>query len=226
MTTIRPGWLREQLPTVMAEDPFTGRFVQVFEDVATTIRERSDAIDDLFDVTVAPPGIVRFIGSWVGIDVPPSLPVESQRRLVQAAGPLLRWRGTARGIEKLVEAVTGADVTVDEHGGVFAEGNAPSRNPVVAVEVTDTGPLNEEQLLAMLRAEVPADAILELRVAGHAVEQPTEEPDDAATPRTPQTGGSDRPPEPNAASEALPGDNAGEGDNDDGVESSDDTDGS
>lgn len=224
MTTIRQGWLREQLPTVMAEDPFTSRFVQVFEDVATTMRERSDAIDDLFDVTVAPPGIVRFIGSWVGIEVPASLPVESQRRLVQAAGPLLRWRGTARGVEKLVEAVTGADVAVDENGGVFAEGDAPQRNPVVTIEVTDTGPLNEEQLLAMLRAEVPADAVLELRVAGHAVEEPeTEAPDDAATPRAPQAGGAEPPPETNTASEPLPGDNAEDGDDDEG-ESSDEGD--
>jgi phage tail-like protein len=223
MRTIRQGWLREQLPTVMAEDPFTSRFVQVFEDVATTMRERSDAIDDLFDVTVAPPGIVRFVGSWVGIEVPSSLPVESQRDLVRAAGPLLRWRGTARGIEKLVEAVTGADVTVEEKGGVFAEGEAPLRSPVVAIEVTDTGPLNEEQLLAMLRAEVPADAVLELRVAGHAVEAPSEAPDDAATPRTPDTGATGAAPEPNTVSDDLPGDNALDGD-DDEVESSDDGD--
>jgi len=224
MTTIRQGWLREQLPTVMAEDPFTSRFVQVFEDVATTMRERSDAIDDLFDITVAPPGIVRFIGSWVGIEVPASLPVASQRRLVQAAGPLLRWRGTARGIEKLVEAVTGAEVTVDEAGGVFAAGDAPQRNPVVTIEVTDTGPLNEDQLLAMLRAEVPADAVLELRVAGQTVEAAeTEAPDDAATPRTPQAGGAESPPGPNAASEPIPGDNAEDGDDDEG-ESSDDGD--
>lgn len=223
MTTIRQGWLREQLPTVMAEDPFTSRFVQVFEDVATTMRERSDAIDDLFDVTVAPPGIVRFIGSWVGIDVPASLPVDSQRRLVQAAGPLLRWRGTARGIERLVEAVTGAAVTVAEHGGVFAEGAAPRRNPMVAIEVTDTGPLNEEQLLAMLRVEVPADAVLELRVAGHAVEASTEAPDDAATPRVPEASAGEPAPEANAASGDLPGDNATDGDEDE-VESTDDGD--
>ncbi len=219
MRAIREGWLRDQLPTVMAEDPFTSRFVQVFEDVATTMRERSDAIDDLFDVTVAPPGIVRFIGSWVGIDVPASLPVESQRELVRAAGPLLRWRGTARGIEELVQAVTGTEATVSEQGGVFAEGEAPSRNPVVAVEVTDTGPLNEEQLLAMLRAEVPADAVLELRVAGHAVEAPAEEPDDAATPRVPDAGATSPPPEPNTVSGDVPGDNAG--DVDDEAESSD-----
>ncbi len=48
--------------------------------------------------TVAPPAMVRTIGSWIGLDwVDPSLPGRLQRRIVREYFSLLPWRGTKRG---------------------------------------------------------------------------------------------------------------------------------
>ena len=50
----REQWLLSQLPVGMVEDDFFVRFVSIFQDVATTLLDGADNIDNLVDVTVAP----------------------------------------------------------------------------------------------------------------------------------------------------------------------------
>ena len=165
----RPGWLAEQLPGALAMDPFLSRFLRIFEEVADTTRERIDGIEHHLDVGLAPPEFVRWLGSWLGVAVDAGLPEARQRDLVRTAGPLLGWRGTKRGLAGLLQALTGARVAVRDGGGVFASGQAPPATHRVIVHLDSTGGVDEQQLLALIEAEVPADAIVTLEVADHMI---------------------------------------------------------
>jgi phage tail-like protein len=160
------GWLVEQLPRCMAEDPFLPRLVGIFEELADSVRVRIDGLEQSLDVSVAPPELVRWMGGWLGLVVEPSLPVQRQRRLVQEAGRMLGWRGTRFALERLVGALTDAAVRVSDSGGVHRLGEAPEGggSATVLVEVESTGGVDERQLLAFVTAELPVGARLELRV--------------------------------------------------------------
>lgn len=176
----RAGWLAEQLPRPLAEDPFLRRFLRIFEETGDTVRDRIDAIEYLLDPDLAPPDFVRMLGSWLGIAIDPALPEACQRRLVKAGGALLAWRGTRRGLQGLLEAMTASSVVVTDHGGVFGSGRAPSVDPRVEIRVADTGGIDAQHLLELVRAELPANAVVELRVDEQAVAGRRE--DDAEAP--------------------------------------------
>jgi phage tail-like protein len=159
------GWLVEQLPRCLADDPFVPRLVGVTEELADSVRSRIDGIEHYLDVGLASPELVRWLGSWLGLAVGPSLPEDRQRELVRVAGRELGWRGTRRGLERLVRALTGGPVRVSDGGGTFAPGEAPASGggPVV-VQVESTGGVDEHGLLAFIEAELPVGAVVELRV--------------------------------------------------------------
>lgn len=159
------GWLVEQLPRCLATDPFVPRLVGVTEELADSVRSRIDGIEHFLDVELAPPEVVRWLGSWLGLMVEPSLPEDRQRQLVRVAGRELGWRGTRRGLERLVSALTGGPVRVSDGGGAFPAGEAPAAGggPVV-VQVAAAGGVDERGLLAFIEAELPVGAVVELRV--------------------------------------------------------------
>ena len=120
----RPDWLLHQLPVGMVEDDFLARFLSIFQEVADTVVGQIDNLPHVFDVTVAPPAMVRTLGAWIGLDwVDSSLPVDRQRELVGSYFSMLRWRGTRRGMQQLLELISGAPAAVEETGGIFTEGN-------------------------------------------------------------------------------------------------------
>ncbi|MCP3993675.1 MAG: hypothetical protein GY722_01220 [bacterium] len=169
--TVHAGWLTEQLPNALSSDPLARRYVMMLESIATGLRLQADGVDRYFDVSVAPPEFVRWLGLWLGVTVPAGLDDIRQRDLVRAAGPLIPWRGTERGLRLLLEAVTGAAVRVADTGRVL---DRPRKEPAarhVVVEVSDTGAFTEQQLLVLVRAEIPADATADLLVAGREIEQ-------------------------------------------------------
>ena len=73
----RDDWLLGQLPMGMLEDDFFARFVGIFQEVSTTFLDDVDNLDNIVDVTVAPEGVVRWLGSWLGVEsIDSSLPHE------------------------------------------------------------------------------------------------------------------------------------------------------
>ncbi len=162
----RPSdWLLGQLPMGMLEDDFFVRFVSIFQAVATSLMEDADNLDNIVDVDVAPPEVVRWLGSWIGIEsIDSSLDVGIQRRIVRETGPILAWRGTKRGLVGFLELLTGDEVEVRDNGGVFGEGEAPSDQPMVWMRVRSTGWLSDADFIALVRDEVPANTHFELRV--------------------------------------------------------------
>ncbi len=169
----RPDWLIHQLPVGMTEDEFLVRFVSIFQEVADTVLHQADTIPHLFDPSVAPDQVVRLMGAWIGIDwIDSTLPDHLQRRIVREYAALLRWRGTARGMRQLLELITDGPATVVDSGGVYVDGAAPRMAPHVRLEVASAGWADENDLLRIVRAELPASVTFQLMVAGRQIWPP------------------------------------------------------
>lgn len=167
------GWLIEELPRALADDPFLRRFVMIFEQVAITVHQRIDGVEHHLDPGLAASEFVRWLGGWLGVAVDASVPEDRQRRLVGTAGPLLAWRGTRRGLEGLLEALTDAPVHVSDPGGVYSGGRAEAANRHVTVRLEDAGGIDEARLLELIHGELPADATVQLLIDEPAADPPT-----------------------------------------------------
>jgi phage tail-like protein len=161
----RDDWLLAQLPVGMLDDDFFVRFVRMFQELATGLLDDADGIDHLLDVSVTPDEVVRWLGSWIGVDdVDPALPVELQRRTVATAAQTLAWRGTSRGLQQFLELLSRGPAQVEDTGGVYPEGTAPATAPHVVLRVAQTGGLTDTEFLALVRDEVPAHVVMEVFV--------------------------------------------------------------
>jgi len=166
------GWLVEQLPRALAQDRFTRGFVAIFESMMDEVRTQIDSIEYYVDVDTAPIEFVRWCGSWVDVTVDAGLPVERQRHIVREAGRLFARRGTAQGLEGMLEAVTGGEVRVVDGGGTWPQGEAPPNPGRLLVRLTETGGVPDEQLWRMVAAEVPIGTTFELRLDERTLEEP------------------------------------------------------
>lgn len=169
--TRRSDWLLNQLPLGMLDDDFFVRFVSVFQELATTLMAGADNVPNVVDTTVAPPPVVRYLGSWLGVSsIDPSLPEELQRRLVRQAGRSLAWRGTRRSLEAFLEVLTGSPAEIEETGGISralptAEAEVPAPRPRrVRIRVRSLGWLSEDDFVALVADEIPANVSWELHL--------------------------------------------------------------
>jgi phage tail-like protein len=169
-TARSPDWLLNQLPVGMLDSDFFARFVSIFQEVGETLLADADNIENVADLTVAPDNVVRWLGSWIGIDsIDRSLPEELQRRIVASSASTLAWRGTPAGLARFLELASDGPARVTDGGGVWLEGDAPSDTAWVRMEVDSTGWLPEADFVAMVRDEVPAHVRAELHVGTRCV---------------------------------------------------------
>ena len=164
MSSTRPQrhWLVDQLPQSLATDPFLRSFSLIFEDIVDSVRAPVLGFDNYLDTAVAPPEFVRWMAQWVGLNLDASLAEERQRSALRAAGALLPWRGTKRGLQGLLTGLVGAEVEVLDRGGVFLEENIPEYDPRVTVRLPHAVAISEHQLRMIIEAELPAGLELEL----------------------------------------------------------------
>ena len=169
----RDDWLVHQLPVGMLEDPVLVPFLRIFQDVADTVFQQIDGLPDQFDTAVAPEEMVRQAGRWLGIDwIDPSLDPRLQREIVRRYADLLRWRGTRRGLRELLELLTdsdGQEPVIEDSGGVYLKGEAPERAPHVHIEVSPREWPTDQDLVRILREEIPAACTFDLLVGGRRV---------------------------------------------------------
>lgn len=160
-------WMVQQLPVAMASEDFFVRFVSIFQDVGSTLLEDADTVEHTVDLTVAPPAVVRWLGSWIGLrGLDESLPEALQRRIVSSAARTLAWRGTSYGLRTYLELITGGSVVVEEGGGIWREGEAPADTAWLRLRIASSGLLAEAELVEVVRDEVPAHVRAELYVDG------------------------------------------------------------
>lgn len=174
-------WLRNQLPMGMVEDPFLHDFVGIFQQVADTYLDHIDNLGHAFDPATAPMPMVRLLGRWIGVDLlDETMDEVTQRQIVRDCGPLLAWRGTQRGVAGLLSLITQGPVTLEDSGGVYLEGESPGAAGHVVVRVTQLGLAEEDDLVEIVRNELPASVTFELFVGlGRLWPVTAEEPADA-----------------------------------------------
>jgi phage tail-like protein len=176
------GVLSDNLPGRLASDTLMHRLLGMFEELNGSVTVHADALEHVVDLSVTSPEMVRYLALWIGVDdIDPSLPALRQRELVEHRGQLLPWRGTRRGLEGLLRLITDAEVEIVDSGGVYAENEAPATPPRVRIQVQSTGEGTEEQFVALVQREIPAEVALELYI-GDRLAWPRE--DVAVTPRS------------------------------------------
>lgn len=170
----RDDWLTHQLPVGMAEDDFLFRFLSIFQRVSDTVMHQIDTLPHMADATVAPPEMVREMARWIGIDwVDSSLDDRLQREIVLEYAQIISWRGTKRGLRRLLRLLSGgAEVEVTDSGGVFPEGEAPAATPHVRLDMASAGWNSVDDLIRIIRHELPANASFDLFIAGEPVWPP------------------------------------------------------
>jgi phage tail-like protein len=162
-----PLWMVNQLPVGMLDSSFFVRFVSLFQEVANSLLDDADNIEHVVDPSVAPGAMVRWMGSWIGLDaIDLQLPSELQRLVVRSSGRTLSLRGTKAGLTEFLQMTSGGPAEVTDGGGVWREGAAPADTAFVRMSVTSTGWLEEEDFIALLRDEIPANVRAELWIAG------------------------------------------------------------
>lgn len=179
--TRRDSWLVGQLPMGMLDDSFFLRFVSMFEEEATSLLNGVDNIPHVVDPTVAPPEMVRWLGSWIGLPpIDSSLDETVQRRLVRTGSECLAWRGTRHGLQRFLETTTGAPAEVTETGSVRRDEGAPAPAPSVVMRVQSTGAMSIQEFVAVVSDELPAQASFEVWVGDDRVWPESQEEETAA----------------------------------------------
>jgi phage tail-like protein len=165
-----PQWMLEQLPVGMLDSEFVVRFVSIFQELATSLLQDADNVDNVVDLSVAPDTMVRWLGSWIASgSIDPSLPHELQRRIVKSAAHTLTWRGTTRGLQLFLELTSGGAADVRDGGGVWRANDAPEDTAWVRMAVQSTGWMPEADFVALVRDEVPAHVRAELYVGDRCI---------------------------------------------------------
>lgn len=105
----RFSYARRYLPAVYREDEasadFLERFLANFEGVFTALEDRIAAAPALFDVRSAPPEVLDWLASWLGLVLDDAVSAERKRLLIRFAVPLFQYRGTTQGLRLATELV-------------------------------------------------------------------------------------------------------------------------
>lgn len=134
------------LPALYQQEPFVQRFVAGFDDALAPVFSTLDNFGAYLDPALAPADFLSWLGAWLGLPLDETWPRSQQRRLLERAGDLYRWRGTTRGLAELIELTTGAVPEIIETGGVAWSADPEQPEPT-AVEP-----------LLIVRVRLPADA--------------------------------------------------------------------
>jgi phage tail-like protein len=162
-----PMWMVNQLPVGMLDSTFFVQFVSLFQRLADPLLDDADNIEHVVDPTVAPESMLRWMGSWIGLNsIDPQLPADLQRLIVRSSARTLAWRGTKAGLTEFLQMTSGAPAEVTDGGGVWREGQSPADTGYVRMSVASPGWLPEKDFIALLRDEIPAHVRAELWIAG------------------------------------------------------------
>lgn len=172
----RPDWLVSQLPVGMVQSDFFVRFVSIFQELGGSLMDDADLVDHVVDQHVTPVPMISHLASWIGVDtIDASLPEHLQRLVLKSSAKALAYRGTRVGLERYLRTLSGGPATVQDGGGVWPEGSAPTDTAWLRMMVESTGRLGEDEFVAMVRDEIPAHVRAELWIGVRRVLCTTEE---------------------------------------------------
>lgn len=178
--------LAGQLPGVLQDDEFLGRFLRAIDDAFAPVITTLDSLPAYVDPQLSPTDFLAFVGEWVGVELDDHWTVEEARSAVAGATAMHRRRGTARGIADAVRLTLGGDVAVEvtESGAVAwsqsantALPGAPAQEITVTVTAADPARVPTAAARAAVIAAAPAQVFATVEVVGGATgDRPTGQP--------------------------------------------------
>ncbi len=195
------------LPALYQEDEFAQALTAGLDEVLAPIFNSLDNFEAYLDPKVAPEDFLDWLGSWMGLVVDETWPLERRRAFVAEASALYRKRGTPKGMAAHVKLFTGGEVEILERGGTAWSAQSGGKLPgsagfdmLVRVRVDDPAQVDRTRLDALVAAAKPAHL-------AHRVEVLPKSPPPSAAPPAPPTGPPGSPalqPGPPAAPPAAP----------------------
>jgi phage tail-like protein len=155
------AYLRGGLPGLYRDGRFGMRFVTALEQVLDPIVAMLDSLHAHLDPDLAPEGFLDVIGAWLGLIIGEEAEVGSQRAMVRSAMELTRRRGTAAGLQLLLDLrFPSLRLDVDDGGycraatgaaeaAAAAESTAPAR--AGRFTITSRGRLSDEERASIQR---------------------------------------------------------------------------
>ena len=145
------------LPAIYSADDFMGRFLMIFESILSPIDRTVGNLHYYFDAQMAPPELLPWLASWLGLVLDERWPEEQRRALILAAVELYQWRGTRRGLSEFLRLYTGLTPEIIEHGvGRRGATEADAFRFTVRLRVTDPAVVDRAVIEAVIEAEKPA----------------------------------------------------------------------
>lgn len=166
-----PHPLGERLPALYLEDPFAQGMMAALDEVLAPIFSVVDNLEWYFDPRLAPPDFLEWLGTWVGLVLDESWPLERRREFVAAASRLYRIRGTQRGLAAHLAIVTGLRVELSESGGTSWSTSSGTPAPgrpgfelTVRLYAEDPSRVNLAAVHALVSAAKPAHVVHRVEV--------------------------------------------------------------
>jgi phage tail-like protein len=171
--------------TADRESPFAMRFLKALEEVLDPIVTFLDCLPAHLDPKVAPAEALHLMALWLGLPFEEHLPRTMQQRLVENALEISRSRGTARGLQLLLELMfcdpdgTDHQAFIVRDGGYCVVGSAPPPDAADRPEpgtfvVHWTQPIDDDLLASIKRVverEKPVNVRCEYQPPGQSREQ-------------------------------------------------------
>ncbi|MBL7200023.1 MAG: FHA domain-containing protein [Anaerolineae bacterium] len=110
----RSRWL-QYLPYIYSEDPFLGRYLLIFEDLFGPLDQIAAHFDLYLNPRTAPESYLSVLANWLGLVLDERWPAERRRAVLDSAVELYDFRGTKKGLIKLLEASTDCRVEIQEN---------------------------------------------------------------------------------------------------------------
>lgn len=90
------------------------RLLALFESFFADTEEAIGDLRRLFDPATVPPGWLDWLASWLAYELEEGWPVDKKRRLLAAAFESYGWRGTARGLARVLADRLGVEASIEE----------------------------------------------------------------------------------------------------------------
>jgi phage tail-like protein len=140
------------LPVIFHDDDFLTRFLQLFESVWEPLEQRQNHIEIYFDAGTCPAEWLPWLASWFGVELEEHWPEARKRALLKGVIDVYRWRGTAYGLERVIEACVGARPRIE------IAPDSPFVFRVAVRQPRGATPHFEHDLNAIIAAHKPAHA--------------------------------------------------------------------
>ena len=154
----RSRWL-QYLPPLYSEHPFLGRYLLIFEDLFGSVDQIVTHFSLYLDPRTAPESFLSELAGWLGLILDDRWPAERQRAILQSAVELYDFRGTKKGMTRLLEASTGCHVEIEEN----SDGPHSFR---VTLRPKDGQQVDEAMVRHLIETNKPTHTVYKLETEG------------------------------------------------------------